>query len=354
MATWIDFRELRKRLDFKEVLNAYGVDFKLRGDQARGVCPLPTHQSSEGKPTLSVNLARGLWRCFGCQIGGNALDFCVRMEGLDPSNRADVRQTALLLAERFKIRDLGTPPIRAVPRSLQVAKDPNPSEAASTKDLPRVVNAPLDFKLKGLDPEHPYLTQRRLEPATIAHFGLGYCSRGILAGRIAIPLHNTAGQLVGYAGRLVDDKAVDDDHPKYRFPGERERQGKLYEFKKSLLVYGVHQITKPVDDLIVVEGFTSVWWLWQTGYRTVVALMGASCSREQARIIAGLVEPQGRVWATPDGNKAGEDCSLSIFAHIGEHRFVRWVRLVNDKQPTDLSPHDLALAMGPAPKGGGA
>ena len=76
----------------------------------------------------------------------------------------------------------------------------------------------LNFELQGLDPSHAYLKERGFTTETIAYFGLGYCSRGLMQGRIAIPLHDEHGLLVGYAGRLVDDREIDEDNPKYRFP----------------------------------------------------------------------------------------------------------------------------------------
>jgi DNA primase len=96
--------------------------------------------------------------------------------------------------------------------------------------------------------------------------------------RIAIPLHNSAGPLVGYAGRLVDDRNVSDERPKYLFPGPRERDGKRWEFHKGELLYNLYRIERPVHDLIIVEGFASVWWLHQHGRPNAVALMGHSIS----------------------------------------------------------------------------
>ena len=100
-----------------------------------------------------------------------------------------------------------------------------------------VANAPLDFTLQGLDQEHPYLTGRGFTPETARHFGLGFASRGLMKDRIAIPLKNHEGLLVGYAGRLVDDDLVGEDNPKYRFPGDREKAGTRFVFRKSELLY---------------------------------------------------------------------------------------------------------------------
>jgi len=215
------------------------------------------------------------------------------------------------------------------------------SKAEAKSDLPVLVNAPLDFELKGLDAGHPYLLNRGFTAETIRHFGLGYCSRGFLKGRVAVPLHDADARLIGYAGRIVDDAAIDKDNPRYKFPGTRERDGKFFEFRKTLFLYNGFRFKAPLDDLAVVEGFTSVWWMFQCGVPDVVGVMGSDCSEEQGRLIVSLTKPAGRVWLMPDGNEAGERCAQALFRHVSPHRFIRWSRFEKDKQPTDLAPESL-------------
>ena len=107
--------------------------------------------------------------------------------------------------------------------------------------------------------------------------------------------------LVGYAGRVVNDAATMEDNTRYRFPGARERDGKIFEFRKTPFLYDGFRIKAPVDNLIIVEGFTSVWWLNQNGLPNVVATMGADCSEKEAELIVSLVKPAGRVWIAPVG-----------------------------------------------------
>jgi DNA primase len=149
------------------------------------------------------------------------------------------------------------------------------------------------------------------------------------------------GKLLGYAGRVVNNDAISDENPRYRFPGKREKDGTVFEFRKTLFLYNGFRIKAPVDDLIVVEGFTSVWWLTQHGLSSVVATMGADCSEKQAELIVALVKPNGRVWIAPDGDKAGDRHAQMLLDHISPHRFVRWVKMADGKQPTDLSGEQL-------------
>jgi DNA primase len=205
------------------------------------------------------------------------------------------------------------------------------------KERSTVTNEPLNFELKGLDASHPYLRGRGFTPETIALFGLGYCSRGMLKNRIAIPLRDNRGHLVGYAGRVIDDSTITEDNPRYRFPGNRERDGKLHEFRKTVFLYNGFRFPQPLESLIAVESFTSTWWLIQNGISHVVATMGSDCSDQQAELVVALLKPTGRLWILSDGDPAGERHAHSVLSKVSRHRFVRWLRLPEGKQPTDFS-----------------
>ena len=283
------------------------------------------------------------------------------MEGKNPRNRADVREVSLMVVEAFGI-ECGkpdenngggderkpTPPSRSTPSRPQSKTESkaNAHENAGrgTARPATIINAPLDFELREIDPHHPYLKERGFSDETIMHFGLGFCNRGLMTGRVVIPLRDQQGQLIGYAGRFTRDDQIGEKVPKYLFPSNRERKGDILEFRKSLFLYNGHAIQSPVQDLIVVEGFASVWWLNQYGYPDTVALMGSSCSVEQAALIVQLVAPSGRVWVMPDVGEGGDLCAESVVSKIVQHRLVRWVAL-EEGQPTDRSPEQLSYLL---------
>lgn len=358
MSVWIDYGELRRSVDFAQVLRDYHVDLRFKGDQGTGFCPLPNHQGQRRSPSFSVNLARKCFNCFSCGCKGNCIELVAMMEGLDPEDEQQFRKAALLLHERYgKGGDTnGHEPNRNPKRPKRRGKAtaergpeqqaPEPAKAIDP-NLPRVVNAPLDFELRHLDQRHPYLLGRGFTTETVLRFGVGYCSRGLLKDRVAIPLHDGAGKLVGYAGRVIDDACVSTENPKYRFPGERVHEGVVHEFRKSLLLYNGFNVGNHLRDLIVVEGFASVWWLWQHGYPDAVALMGWSCSLEQTRMIVDAVAPDGVVWAFTDGDNGGERCAASVLSQVASHRLCRRISLTDGRQPTDCSPDELARLLPP-------
>jgi DNA primase len=232
--TWINFKELRRKLRFENILRHYTIEVKRKGDRVTASCPLPGHPArTDGTPrtaSLSINLARNIFQCFGCKASGNALEFACRMEGFDPGNPEQFRIAALKVAEVFGI-DSNKQGEKVTAPAADVIVAPKLVQSASSQPVgPVIINAPLNFELKDLDPQHPYLRERGFQPETIAHFGLGYCNRGLMQGRIAIPLHNPDGEVVGYAGRITKDSMISDECPKYRFPGDRQRDDIALQF----------------------------------------------------------------------------------------------------------------------------
>ncbi len=337
---WVDFREVREKVPFQAVLDHYGVQLKPKGDQMHGFRPLPAHQGKRRSPSFSVNLERNIFQCFGCGAKGNVIDFTALMESLSPTDPSDIRKAALLLQDRYMDPDIEPPSPPRTSRTGKSKATSTPAPKATTESADPesqegkrvIVNAPLDFTLRNLDPDHPYLKGRGLTPETIATFGLGYCNKGLMKGRIAIPLHDTDGTLIGYAGRLVDDQAIGPDTPKYLLPGTREREGTAYQFSKGLFLFNAFRLEKPVSDLVVVEGFFGAMWLHQHGF-SVVAIMGSSVSETQTTLIVDLVEPAGRVWIMPDGDEAGRRLAMDLLTGVSSHRWVRWFTLREGTDP---------------------
>jgi DNA primase len=335
---WINFKELRARLRFEDVLRYYKVDVHCKGDQHQGPCPLPGHTGSGAAPSFSANLKRGIFHCFSCGGKGNVLEFAALMEGVDVWDGDELRKVAVKLQSQF------------FPEGLSTRKRPGPvavpvvAEAATPSVL---VNAPMDFELRGLDRNHEFFSRHGLTLGTVEHFGLGFCTRGLIKDRIAIPLHDVGGRLIGYAGKVVDDALITGENPPYRFPPKRERDGKVLDFRRSAFLYNGHRIKAPCDDLFVVEQFPSVWWLHQNGFPNAVGLMGGECSEMQIELIVEAVKPDGRVWILPDGGKAGEELAHSLVLQVSSRRFVRWVRLAEGSQPTDMRPEELTASFVP-------
>ena len=318
MRVWINFTELRKKLRFEDVLTHYGVSVRRKGEQHIGPCPLPNHIGSKSAPCFSANLERGIFQCFQCKASGNLLEFAALMARLNPEDGKALRKVAVELQTRF------------CPAGASSRKQ----KKAASSDAP-LVNPPLDFELKGLDSGHPFFEEARLSKESVAHFGLGFCGRGLLSGRIATPLHGPDGKRVGYAGL-----AVEAEGPRWLFPADRERNGVELRFRKERLLFNAHRLSQ-CEDLVVVADIESVWRLHECGYDAAVATMSDGCSQEQAVLIAFLLKPDGGLWILSRGDEAGSRFAHAVVEHVAPSRFVRWVKLARDKSPCDLPPDEL-------------
>jgi DNA primase len=323
---WIDFKAIRRELNFEQVLQHYGIRINARtgksGKQHSGTCPL---QSCRGKPpkrTFSANLERGIWQCFSCKASGNALDFIAAMMGLNPSKADELRQAAQKAKETFLGNgELGLEFQPAKPKVEEVPPEP-PVEGARV-----LVNEPLDFELQSLDPGHPWFAEKKISRETVEHFGLGYCKRGWLKGRIAIPLRNGDGKLVGYAGRLLDDAAASEDNPLYAFPKARMHKGVMYEFRVSDLLYHRHDVKAPARRIFVTPFIETVWTLWQEGFQDAISIMGNVCHGSQRRAFIEATEAEGTVWIVSEERDFMSQSIAEITYLTAHHRRVRWCGL---------------------------
>lgn len=322
MSHWVNFKDLRARLRFVDVLSHYQIKLSVKENQHQGVCPLPAHKGSKDSRSFSVNLEKNIFHCFGCKAKGNVLEFAVYMDGGNPETAEDLRKVALQLQAWF------------FEAPLAKAKTTKPIEPLSP-----IVNGLLDFALQGLDTSHPAFKERKLSPKTIAYFGLGFCSRGLMKQRIAVPLHSEE-KLVGYAGVVPHDEDASEVVHRILFPESRERQGKRLEFDSTLFLYNQNRLPKKIDDLIVVRDFPSVWWLHQSGYPNTVAIMNEAMSEHQHSLMKKIVTESGRIWILMDGEEGGQ-CASELILRLSVSRLVRWARLPDHTSPTDCTHHEL-------------
>ena len=347
---YIDFAAVKAAFTLEQILNYYGILDKLSpagSDNRRGFCPI--HKGN--KPNqFSVSLSKNMWKCFSeCKHGGNHLDFVVAMENCNAHEAAwkvndwlslGLEPTAKTPTRNFPNRDQTPKDQSSKPQSPSEPIKASPAAKASAKSIepPKEetgVNEVLKFTLENLDASHPYLTERGLTAETIAEFGIGYCAKGILAGRIAIPIHNADGQIVANAGRWPGEPP--EEKEKYRLPGK---------FKKTLEVFNYHRaVLEPHSTpLVIVEGFFAVMHLWQLGIRRVVALMGWHMSERQEEMIAKLVSLESKMILALDNDEAGNEARSQVVSRLSEHCFVRafrWPETV--QQPDELSSDHLRL-----------
>jgi DNA primase len=201
-----------------------------------------------------------------------------------------------------------------------------------------VPNVPLKFRLDKLTQDHPSLAARGLTPETIADFGIGFCGKGMLAERIAIPIRNPEGQVVAYAGRWPGEPP--EGTPKYKLP-----QG----FRKSLELFNIDRAIKEPSSkpLVIVEGFFGAMKLHQHGCRKVVAIMGSTMSAAQEELIRKHTNANSQAIVMLDEDEAGRAGREDIAGRLARFLFVKVHTFEQEgRQPEQLSAEEAVRACG--------
>jgi DNA primase len=331
---FVDFKAVKAAITMEQVLGHYGLldKFKRGADSLNGPCPI--HKGSN--PTqFRVSISKNIWNCFSeCKHGGNVLDFIAEMEDVT------IHAAALKAIEWFSLdadsvaakdHSEDTSGADEAPAPRPTVKRLASPAAAAEKSVP---NTPLKFRLDKLEREHPYLMQERgLTLETIVDFGVGFCSKGMMADRIAIPIHNAKGEIVAYAGRFPGEPP--EGTPKYKLP-----QG----FRKSQELFNIDRAVRESGPLFIVEGFFDCMKLHQHGCKKAVALMGSTLSATQEELIRQHTDSKSQVIIMLDENDAGragrEDiaCRLSRFCFVKVYEFQK-----QDMEPEHLSAEDVRL-----------
>jgi DNA primase len=338
-SSFVDFKAVKAAITMEQVLQHYGLSdqFKKSGDSLSGPCPI--HKGTN--PTqFRISVSKNIWTCFSeCKHGGNVLDFIARMENVT------IHAAALKAIDWFSLdpealaADSGTDQDeqRETPRkeTSQPTKPP-PKKVAAAPET-NAPNKPLKFRLDKLDGTHPYLAGRGLTPETIAAFNVGYCAKGVMAERIAIPISNPDGGVVAYAGRWPGDPG--EDTPKYKLP-----QG----FRKSLELFNIDRALKePAEKpLVIVEGFFDCMKLHQHGCRKVVALMGSTMSPAQEELVRKHTTGKSHILVMLDEDDAGRAGREDIAVRLAKLAFVK-VHAFNEqgRQPEALTAEEVAALL---------
>jgi DNA primase len=316
MRARLDFKAIKEAADFAVILERAGLTFKREGSELVGLCPF----HDDHRPSFRANVVKGLFNCFSCSASGNVLDFVVRHQRLTVREAAERIVEWCALPPGPGLSDRA--PFRGDGESGSHTTAP-PTDPVASEVTP---NPPLSFTLK-LNPEHPYLETRGLTQETLAHFGLGYASRGLMKGRICVPIHNEAGELVAYAGRYAAE-AIPEGENKYKFPPG---------FKKAEVLFNLHRV-RDAEHLVVVEGYFSVTRLHELAI-PAVAVMGSTVSPRQEELLLGTRATRLTLLFDPDeAGRAGAEDALS---RLARHLFVRNVPLPQGSQPDTLAELEL-------------
>jgi len=247
-------------------------------DNVMALCPF----HGEDTPSFAMNTTNGVYFCHACHAKGNLLTF---LRGVGVSRQLIDIQYKEVIEEARRY----TPP------------GPNPLDPG-VRDL-----APIPEGTLGLFDGYtiPSLLNDGYAESTLCHFDVGYDR---WHQRITYPIRDVQGKIVGISGRAIHP----DVKPKYKIynreyvtwnlpeRGPWDRRKVLYNLHNVLPTMLTHQ--KADSYIVIVEGFKACMWLWQSGIKNVVALLGSYFSWEHRWFIEKF---HGAAYFFLDNNYAG-------------------------------------------------
>lgn len=306
------------------------VQLKKRGVNFIGLCPF----HNEKTPSFNVSPVRNIYKCFGCGKGGNAVNFIMEHE------HYTYPEALRSLATKYSIEIEETIPD---PQEL-VMRDERESLFIINTFAQKYFTENLFENEEGKSIGLSYFKERGFSEEIIKTFQLGYSlnnwsafseaavNNGYLneyllktglsiskkkeeesteyideklldrfRGRVMFPIHNLSGRIIAFGGRTLKK---DEKTAKYVNSPESE----IYHKSKSL--YGIFFAKKSIvqrDNCYLVEGYTDVISLHQSGIENAVASSGTSLTVEQIRLIARYTK---NVTVLYDGDAAGIKASL--------------------------------------------
>src|SRR6202167_1092878 len=354
-----DIAAVRERSPIDEVVGEYLQLRSAGGGSLKGLCPF----HDEKTPSFNVTPARGLFYCFSCAEGGDAIKFVQKIDGLSFVEAVE------LLARRAGI-DLRYEQGGYVPGQEQ-------SQRRRLIDAHRAAAEFYAERLRGPDADQArkFLNDRGFELADIDQFGVGYAPKAwedltrhlrgrgftdtdlIAAGlakegqrgprdrfrdRLMWPIRDLSGDVIAFGARKLNP---DDDGPKYLNTPETSL------FRKSTVLYGADLAKREIAQrrqAVIVEGYTDVMACHLAGVPTAVATCGTSFGDDHIKVLRRLVMDTdgatGEVIFTFDGDAGEQQAALRAFGM--EERFATQTYVA--VQPDGLDPCDVRLTHGDA------
>jgi len=281
----------------EEVVGEF-VNLKKRGVNLIGLCPF----HNEKTPSFNVNPARGIYKCFGCGKGGNAVNFLMEHE------HYTYPEALRYLANKYGIEIDEEKPSPEQQQAMDEKESLYNLSAFAQKYFEETLHQTEEGKAIGLT----YLKERGFPLETIRKFGLGYALNewdaftmhakkngykkefllktslskerdqqlyDSFRGRVIFPIHNLSGRVLGFGARILTSEK---NKPKYINTAESD----IYH--KSKVLYGLYFAKSAVsrqDNCYLVEGYTDVISLHQAGIENVIASSGTSLTTDQIKLI---------------------------------------------------------------------
>ena len=318
----IDHATIERILDAAEISDVVSdfVTLRKRGVNMLGLCPF----HNEKTPSFTVSPAKGIFKCFGCGKGGNSVNFIMEHENLT------YPEALKWLAKKYHIDVIE----EEETEEQKQLKDERESLMIVSSFAQKYFTRYLWEENEGRSIGLSYFRERSFRDDILKKFEVGYSpdgktvfteaaekqgyktdflektgltivredwKRDRFAGRVMFPIHNLAGRVIAFGGRILKE---DNKTAKYLNSPESE----IYH--KSKVLYGIFQAKREItrsDKCFLVEGYTDVLSMHQAGIENVVASSGTALTSDQIRLVKRFTT---NITIIYDGDEAGIKASL--------------------------------------------
>ncbi|MFZ3386376.1 MAG: DNA primase [Candidatus Hydromicrobium sp.] len=324
--------ELKSKADIYSVVSNY-VKLKKTGRNYTGLCPF----HKEKTPSFTVDTSKQLYHCFGCGEGGDLISFIEKIENMEFIEAVEF--LAKKIGYNLKYNYSGSkesPKLknRLVELNELAKKYFNFILFNSKKGLPSLnylKNRGFDektlkefevgFSLDSWDNFANFAKKREYKPGEVIECGLAIKSnRGSgkiydrFRGRIMFPIEDIVGKTIGFGGRVISiTSKTGGQKAKYINTPET----RLYSKGKN--IYRIFQAKNHIvkeDEVLIVEGYTDVMALYQSGIKNVVASLGTALTSDQIKLLGRFTKNIVLVF---DSDTAGMNASLKGIERLREY-----------------------------------
>ncbi|MEV4741493.1 DNA primase [Streptomyces sp. NPDC049555] len=353
-----DVKAVRDAVPIDAVVSEYLQLRPAGGGNLKGLCPFHDEKS----PSFHVSPAKGLYHCFGCQQGGDTVDFVMKIDHL--SFAETIERLAGQAGITLRYEEGGYTPGRQQGERIRLIE----AHKHAAKFYAEQLGSP------EAEIGRAFLAGRGFDQAAAEHFGVGYSPAGwdhltrflrgkgfsdkelLVAGlaqesrngrpidrfrgRLMWPIRDITGEVVGFGARKLRD---DDNGPKYLNTPETPI------YKKSQVLYGIDLAKKEIaksNRAVVVEGYTDVMACHVAGVTTAIATCGTAFGGDHIKILRRLLmdNAASEVVFTFDGDAAGQKAALRAFED--DQKFAAETSIAIT--PGGMDPCELRLAEGDA------
>lgn len=264
------------RVVVRDFLEALGIEIdSVSGDNMLFLCPF----HSDRHPSARMNWRTTAWLCsVGCGKG-NAIHFLSMLRQMSYEEARDHIYNRYGIGPTAPIDDLESEVLRNLGRGVELTPE------RVLPDESWVAHFRLDWEVDREHPAHLYMVEQRgFTPAALNRWEIGYDP---LTERVAIPVRDVHGKLVGFKGRAI----CDDQYPRYLIlgdAGDRERYG-FQTYRKSEHVFGLDRCIRDScwqRCCWVVEGELNAIAMRERFGEFAVAVAGSEFSDRQRELIA--------------------------------------------------------------------